>query len=319
MPLLRADPWNPEFGMGFQASPEEPTDARADPFVETSDWSTPLSPSADPAPTPLWFVDGVRRVDLRLLADEGDLRVPGLFGSFAVGAVRSEDRASFDEHRVSRAVVLGGGMVPERVEISTGGDVFRFEPATDPGTDADAPLLRLQHLMREAENALAANLVLNGAPLVIVDGPLRLGEESAGPVVGVIKRFVKRYLEPAYEGLLGKLGQGERTPLFALQDQAAKTRGYSWYTRLRNVASPWHDHAGIVRCEVRATLGTDAVVSMADLLTATLPRYAGRATDPRAPQNLAPVAALEGWLRHRMGHRGMVRRALLTFLASKED
>ena len=317
MPLLRADPWDPEFGMGFQAAAEEPSAARADPFVETEDWSTPLSPKQDPVTIPLWFVDGVRRVDLRLLAEEGDRRVPGLFGSYAVGAVRAEGRATFEDHRVGRAVVLGGGVFPDRVEIRAGHDVFGFEPATDPGADPEAPLLRLQHLMREAENALAARLALDGAPLVVIDGPLRLGEDSPGSVVGLIKRFVRRYLEPAYEALLGRLKQGERTPVFALQDQGGATRGYSWYARLRDASPPWHDQAGIVRCEVRANLGLKAVVRLADLLTAGLPRYAGRAADPRTPQNLAPIAALESWLRHRMGDRAMVRRALLAFLSAR--
>jgi hypothetical protein len=304
--------------MGFQPSSEETTAPRADPLVETKDWSTPLSPADGGDSGPLWFVDGVRRVDLRLLADEGDRQVAGLFGSYAVGAVRSEGRATFEDHRVCRTVVLGGGVVPDRVEVMTGRDVLQFEPATDPGTEPDAPLLRLQHLMRDAENALAARLALNGAPLVVVDGPLRLGENSDAPVIGIIKRFVQRYLEPAFEVLLSRLQQGQRTPVFALQDQAGETRGYSWYARLRDVAPPWHDHAGIIRCEARAHLGLPTVLRVADLLTAALPRYGGRATDPRAPQNLAPIAALEAWLRHRMGDRAMVRRALLGFLARRE-
>ncbi|HEX8100741.1 MAG TPA: hypothetical protein VF660_11145 [Actinomycetota bacterium] len=317
MPLLRADPWDPDFGMGFQAPVDEASAPRADPFVESPDWSTPLSPSDVPEPGELWFVDGVRRVDLRVLADEGERRVPGLFGSFAVGSVRSNGRATFEEHRICRAIVLGGGVVPDEVQARAGRDVFSFSPATEPGTDPDAPLLRLQHLMREAENALAAHLTLGGAPLVVVDGPLRLGEESGGRIVGVIKRFVRRYLEPEQEALLARLQAGQRTPVFALQDQAGATRGYSWYARLRNIAGPWHDHAGIVRCEARAGLGLDAVVGIADLLTVTLPRFAGRAADPRTPQNLAPIAALESWLRHRMGDRRIVRRALLTLLADE--
>jgi hypothetical protein len=317
MPLLRADPWDPEFGMGFQAATEEASASGADPFVETEDWSTPLSPADAAEITPLWFVDGVRRVDLRLVADEGERRVPGLFGSYAVGAVRAEGRATFADHRVCRAIVLGGGMVPDRVEVPAGGGVLGFEPATDPAVDPEAPLLRLQHLMREAENALAARVALDGAPLVVVDGPLRLGEDSPGPVVGIIKRFVRRYLEPAYEALLRRLEQGQRTPVFALQDQNGATRGYSWYARLRDVSAPWHDHAGIVRCEARTDLGLKAVIGIADRLTAGLPRYAGRAADPRAPQNLAPIGALESWLRHRMGDRGKVRRALLAFLSAR--
>jgi uncharacterized protein len=81
---------------------------------------------------------------------------------------------------------------------------------------------------------------------------------------------------------------------------------------------PWHDHAGIVRCEVRAGMRLDGAEVLADRVTALLPGYAGRPTDPRAPQNLAPVAGLEAWLRHRMGNRAMIRRSLLGWLAQRE-
>jgi len=88
MLVLRADPWAPDYGMGFEASQELPEETlpRADPFVETDDWSRPRTPVAG-RPETVWFVDGVRRIDLRLVADEGDRRGQGLFGSYAVGSV----------------------------------------------------------------------------------------------------------------------------------------------------------------------------------------------------------------------------------------
>jgi hypothetical protein len=318
MVVLRADPWSPEYGMGFEPAFEESPLPRADPTVETEDWSAPITPPPA-APRPLWFVDGVRRVDLRLLADEGDLRVPGLFGSYAVGAVRCDGRASFEAAWVSRAVVLGGGVVPQRAEVPCGSERLEFDPAVEAGVDPNRPLERLQGLMREAENALAARVVLDGAPLVVADGPLRLGEVGALPVVGVIKRFVRRYLGPEQESLLGRLGPGQRTPVFALQDQQAAVRGFSWYARLVELRPPWHDHTGLVRCEVRAAVGLDAALQLADHLSAVLPDYAGRPADPRTPQNLAPVAGLESWLRHRMGDRAMIRRALVAWLATEGE
>jgi hypothetical protein len=316
MVVLRADPWAPEYGMGFEPAFEESPLPRADHAVETEDWSAPIRPPV-PLPAPLWFVDGVRRVDLRVLADEAGRRVPGLFGTFAVGAVRCDGRASFEASRVCRAVIVGGGMVPDRAEIGCGSEVLQFEPAVEAGMDPNSPLERLQELMREAENALAARVVLDGAPLVVADGPLRLGQEGALPVVGVIKRFLRRYLGPDQESLLGRLGPAQRTPVFALQDQQGATRGFSWYSRLVELRAPWHDQTGLVRCEVRASMGLDAALRLADLLTAVLPAYAGRPADPRTPQNLVPVAGLETWLRHRMGDRGMIRRALVARLAAQ--
>jgi len=319
MLVLRADPWSAEFGMGYEAVAEETPLPASDPYVETTDWSRPLTPSVRRT-EPVWFVDGVRRVEVRVVADHDGRRVPGLFGSHGVGAVACDGAARFDEHRICRAVVLGCGVVPERAEISIGRASLVFEPTTEAGPAPNRPLIRLQELMRAEEDALTARLLLRGVGLVVVDGPLRLGGEPGhAPIVGVIKRFMRRYLEPEHESLLGRLGPGERTPLFGLMDQQAELRGYSWYTRLTDVRPPWHDHAGIVRCEVRAGVRLDGAVALAEQTTALLPAYAGRPTDPRTPQNLAPVAGLEGWLRHRMGDHAMIRRSILVYLSSKED
>ena len=56
---------------------------------------------------------------------------------------------------------------------------------------------------------------------------------------------------------------------------------------------------------------------LADRLTAALPSFVGRASDPRAPQNLAPIGALEGRLRHRMGDARFIRRAVLEWLVEQ--
>ena len=309
MIVLRADPWAPDYGMGFEARLDEPY-PEADAEVETSDWSAPIRPAAERS-AGVWFVDGVRRVDLRLLADDGDVRAPGLFGTFAVGSVRCDGRASFGEARVERRVITAGGIVPPASRVRAGAAVLRFEPECAASLDPDAPLERLQGLMRDAENQMAAHLVAEGAPLVVVDGPLRLGDPVEGPLVGAVKRFVRRYLEPARERLLGTLAPGERTPLFALLDKERKMRVYSWYSRVASLVGPWHDHAGVMRCEVRASVGFDGAVAMADRVSAMLPAFAGRPADPRTPQNLVPIAGLETWLRHRMGDARMVRRALL--------
>jgi hypothetical protein len=302
-----------EYGMGFQAALEEPAH-RADPFVETSDWSRPVRPRIE-GPRTVWFVDGVRRVDVRLIVENDTRRVPGLFGSYAVGAVRCNTRAEFGPHDVVRAIVTGGGLRPERIEVPCGAERLEFEAAVSNEDRPDAPLVRLQDLMREREAALAAEVAGGGTELVLVDGPLSLRDPTRAPVVGVVKRFARRYLEDEQERLLSALQEGERTPVFGLElpDQALER--YAWYSRLVPLRSPWHDHAGIVRCEVPAGIGVDTALRLADFVTALLPRFAGRPSDPRAPQNLAPVGGLETWLRHRMGHAGIVRRAVLEWLS----
>lgn len=318
MVVLRADPWSPDYGMGFQAAGEEAPLPRVDHRVETEDWSVPRSPSGvEPCPT--WFVDGVRRVELRLVADDDGRRCAGLFGSYAVGTVRCDGRATFGDHRVGRAIVLAGGVMPPRIELAVGKTVLAFEAATDPGTEPDRPLWRLQQIMRGAEAALAARVAVEEGCIVLADGPLTFLDPTAAPVIGVVKRYARHYLGPEQESLLARLGSGQRTPLFAVGDDAQPVQRYAWYARLVRAGPPWHDHAGIVRCEVRAEVGREEAVALADRVTSVLPGFAGRPADPRTPQNLVPVAALEGWLRHRMGNRAMVRRALLRWLADEEE
>ena len=313
MVVLRADPWMPEFGMGFEVHVEEPP-AEVDPEVETADWSQPIRPP-EPTPTSVVFVDGVRRAELRLLADEGGRQSRGLFGSYAVGAVRCNAKASFLEANVCRHVVVGGGLVMDQVDVAVARTKLRYLPASTPGPDPDAPLLKLQDLMRDGEANMAARLTGHG-DLVLMDGPLPFkGAATDAEVVGMIKRFARRYLGPEHESLLGRLGAGERTPLFALAGADEPRRRFAWYSRLVPLRLPWHDHAGLVRCEVAAGVGVDRAVALAGTVSALLPRFAGRPWDPRTPQNVVPVAGLETWLRHRMGHAGLVRRALLHHLS----
>ena len=98
MVVLRADPWMPDYGMGFEVAADEPSGA-VDPFVETEDWTT--GRSGAPRAGALVFVDGVRRVELRVLATHGARRAAGLFGSYAVGSVWSNGEAHFGESRGS--------------------------------------------------------------------------------------------------------------------------------------------------------------------------------------------------------------------------
>jgi hypothetical protein len=60
-----------------------------------------------------------------------------------------------------------------------------------------------------------------------------------------------------------------------------------------------------------ATIGIERAVSLADLTTQHLPRFASSPIwDSRAPQNLYPFAALEQRLRHELGDHNWIRRAI---------
>jgi hypothetical protein len=301
--------------MGFEAALDEPP-ARAEPFVETEDWSRPIAPVAA-SDGPLWFVDGVRRVEQRLIASDGERRGHALFGTFAVGTVRSDGTASFGDHVVRRALVMGSGLERDRVTVELGGCELSYEPVSDPGTEPDDPLHRLQKEMQRTETEVAIGVAADEGALVLADGRWTSQQPTPSPVVGVVKRWSRAYLVPDQEALVARLGSGERTPLFGLAKPDEPLGRYAWYARLCSVRPEWHDHAGVVRCEVRAGVGLEEARVLADRVTALLPRFAGRPTDPRYPQNLAPVSGLEGWLQHRMGHRGLIRRALTVWLSTQ--
>jgi hypothetical protein len=307
----------PDYGMGFEIAIDEPPSS-VDPFIETHDWSRPRPKALDGRPMPLWFVDGVRRAEISLMADQDGSRAVGLFGTYAVGSVRCDGRADFADNVVGRAVVLGGGLLPPPIEVRCGRGQLEFEPASEPGSEPDRPIWGLQKLMREAEAALAASLAGHEDALVLCDGPLSFLDLARCPIVGIVKRFARVYLEPEQGALLPQLGPAERTPLFAIGDESDRVRKYAWYLRLSPLRAPWHDHAGLVRCEVLAAIGPHQAMEVADRVANILPSFAGRAGDPRTPQNLAPIAALETWLRHRMGDSLLIRRALLNYLCASE-
>jgi uncharacterized protein len=315
--VLRADPWTPDHGMGFEAVLDEPP-ARAEPFVETEDWDHPIAPEAGPD-GPVWFVDGVRRVEQRLVASEDGRRGHALFGTYAAGTVRSDGRAAFGRHVVRRSLVLGSGLERDDVRVRAGASELVYRSVSDPGSEPDDPLHRLQKQMQATESELAIEAAAQDGELVLADGRWTSQQPTASPVVGVVKRWSRAYLVPEQEALVARLDAGQRTPLFGLARPDEPLGRFAWYARLCSVRPEWHDHAGVVRCEVRVGVGLEQARVLADRVTALLPRFAGRPSDPRFPQNLAPVGALESWLQHRMGHRGLIRRALVQWLTGQGD
>ena len=159
--------------------------------------------------------------------------------------------------------------------------------------------------MREEEGRLAEDLCEAGY-LVVVDGPLNFVRSRDLPVVGYVKTHYRALLPPEHHARIPELQAGERCSLFRLgQDR------YSCYLRLAapgETSSPWY---GIVRLEMPQSPGLAAAIAVADSVAATVPPYAGVShRDPRAPQNLQPIGALERHIRHLLGHAGLATRAV---------
>jgi hypothetical protein len=301
MARIFVEGWSPEYGSPLDTAELEPAEGSVDDTVESGPWVA--HDGRDDGADPVVFVDGVRRIDARLTIDDPTAGpIPGICGTFAVGGVRwrrRDVRSEVEDVRLERWAVVACG----RAELFPAIDLQPpYETIAIAAREGDALVHALQTKMREAEGALAAEL--SGGAFVLADGPLNpLGPHE---VVGVVKSHRVTYLATERNALVATLRCGQRTPLFAIKDFGR----YSWYVRLADVDGG-HSWSGIVRCEASAHLPLDRVVTIADRTAALLPLVASAPhLDPRAPQNLVPVGALERQLRHRMGDVGLVYRAL---------
>ena len=303
---LRLDPWSAEYDASIQLlEDEEPTaSVRCD--VETPVWAA-LRPQVPPA-SPLAFVDGVRRIEHRLVVEQDGRPYFGLLGSFGVGAVLADGEAHVARADVHRIASVGGGLLlPEPFVATLGLEPLVFVPETSPENTPLAPVQGLQTAMRRTEAILAEELAAAGHP-VLLDGPLAFLPHE-GPVVGFVKKLLRAYLPAPETTLLHALEVGERTPLFLIED--ARYPRYSWYTRLARGRAIQSALAGIVRLETGSRRGLPAAQALADSVTAALPPLASTPRhDPRAPQNLHPIGGLESRLRHLLGDCHLIRRAV---------
>jgi hypothetical protein len=304
--------WAPDYGPSVDAAALAGSDADVDLGVERDPaaWA-PVRPRASAAPAAcVLFVDGVQRIDARIWitgdrpADQtGEQTRQGVCASWAAGVVRCDDRARVVTTEVRRGVLCPGAPVDP---IATRHGDYRPHPVPDTGGEPIAQALG--RARGDLEARVAVEAMRSGecmAELLVVDGPLGDRRHIPG-AVGYIKTHHVSYLPSALQPVATGLGVGDRTPLFAVGGRRFR---YSWYLRLPGAAThPWW---GIVRCEASGDLIRAEAVQLADRVTTTLPRFASQPhNDPRAPQNLHPIAGLERELRRRLGDPAFMDRAL---------
>jgi hypothetical protein len=314
-PRFRLDPFAADYDAAIQLNEADEPTAPVDVTVERADWQ-PVSPEGAGEPVvPVFFVDGVRRVEHRLLVESDEGTLFGLLGSFGVGATHVERRRARVSHEaIGRLCVVGGGsrVPPVTAPVAGGPSSLTFEPRPVPENTPVAPLDGLQTAMREGEARLAEQLARR-ADMVVLDGPLTFLGATTAPVVGLVKRLVRPYLAAPEAGILRRLRVGERTPIFLIQDRRAPR--YSWYERLAHGRSIQSALTGIIRLEASGALALEHVRALADAAARVLPRLASDAAhDPRAPSNLVPVGGLEQRLRRLLGDPALIRRAIEAWL-----
>ena len=208
------------------------------------------------------------------------------------GAVRCERTAVVETIEVGRGVFAP---FRELADVVTRHGTFTVCRTKD--VSPEALNYAMHERMTECEVRIAERARDAGSELIVVDGPLRKSQHIED-AVGLVKTHHVRYLPTHLNPVVGALTAGERTPVFRID--ARPFSRHTWYTRLPGPSGgPW---AGIVRCEAAGTLPVARVTALADTVTVALPRFVSVPhKDPRAPQNLAPIGALERLLRHRLG------------------
>lgn len=296
------DAWDPQYGAAMAPVLDEST-GKVDLGVEVDPAAWVPIGSAAAAATDVLFVDGVRRVDARVWSIGPELTQPALAVSVAAGAVRCNGAAEIVEAQVRRMLVGRAGLEPIH------GPGLTWEPLASADDDEATMIGVVQAEMGRLEVDIAASLP--PAQLTVLDGPLG-GHARVDGAVGYVKSHRVAYLPTSVEGLVRRLGPGERTPLFVLETN--RTR-YSWYLRLPGGSGhPW---SGVVRLEAPSTVTLDQARGLADLVGATLPRFSSPPhRDARAPVNLLPIAGLEDHLHHLLGDRHFLHRRLLQAVAA---
>jgi hypothetical protein len=308
------DGWNPAYGTSFEQAetgdgPTAESSAQVDTEVEmpAATWRPLAAPPTLRPPPVVLLVDGVRRIDASLWSRESDgASYPGIAASYAAGVVRCDLRRGAAElvaRRVDRGLFTASQEAPD---LPAGTTLYRVHRV---GTSDVAKLSQtVQGPLTELEvqvSAEARSASMADDDLLVVDGPLRR-RRNLPRTLGYVKTQQGKYLSAQLSAVVTALLPGQRCPVFRV---GTAWGGYSWYLRLPGPAgAPW---AGIVRIECSTELTPAEAVELADLSLVTLPRFASNPyKDPRAPQNLIPIAGLERRLRGLLGDARLLHRAL---------
>jgi hypothetical protein len=315
MTRMFVDAWDPSYGSSLEGGdtsdgPAAASTAQVDTDVEVpaERWAPIDAVPGVRCPDVVMLVDGVRRNDAGLwTAEEDGASYAGLAASYAAGVVRCDLRRGVAElagARVARGLftaspsardVVAGSVRYEVRRVSGTGEASKLPAAVQ------APLTALEIDV----SAAARDVGSDGADLLVVDGPLR-NRRQLPRTIGFVKTQQKQYLPASLTPVVTGLRPAQRTPVFAL---GTVWGGWSWYLRLPGATgAPW---AGIVRIECSPDLSAEQAIELAHLSVATLPRFASSSyKDPRAPQNLVPIAGLERRLRGLLGDARVLHRAL---------
>ncbi len=328
---LRLDPWGIDYDTAFHAENEEATRVNVKIKLEYETWQAVTPKNEALSYSSILFIDGSRRTEARVLLEDDSKQVAfGAVGTYGIGAVdcctKHTRQARFVDlenevgvSAINRLCTLSGGYdapsfdIPSKLGQRLGDLSYRVESTEE--KDPEAVLRKLQFEMLVAERKLASRL-LDAFPegLIVSDGPR--------PKIGFHERLVG-YLKTMYVLPLGEdelkvvreLEEGQRSPLYLVENNDKSQQLFECFLRLRD-PRPWlYSFAGMVRLQLAAgnkpEERLESAVMQADALCVLLPKFATKQhQDPRAPQQLLPIRALETELRRKMGNPQIIRRRL---------
>ena len=338
---LRLDPWATEYDTAFHVEEtEEVSRASIKTHLELETWQT-INPREETLEfDSLIFIDGSRRTEARVLLEDDLKQVAfGAVGTFGIGAVNCCPKHSREARFIDLDVEASFTSINRICTLSGGHDAPSFDIVSDlsqklgslhyvvestPEKDADAVLRRLQFKMLEAERLLASKLTsVFPDALVISDGPRpKMGLNPN--VVGYLKTMHVLALGEEELKVVRDLDEGQRSPLYLVENNDKSQQLFEFFLRLRD-PRPWlYSFAGMVRLQISAGSKPEErledAIRLANWLSILLPRFATKQhQDPRAPQQLLPVRALEAELRRKMGHSQIVRRRLTEYFSLSAD
>lgn len=314
---ITLDPWGGDYGNQISSPQVADDSAQVPPVlgeqVEPGPWC-PKEPLIQKDPVLTAVIDGVMRVDAPAIITDEQNQYLAIFGSYAAGAVVIDQSVRITDENLDRLFVVGGNKSGGDVTVSSGrgGKIpMLYRSVSVAEANPESLRERLMTEMRQAEIDLARKLS-GDERLIIADGNLTfLGESSS--VVGVIKTIRRMYLAPEEAKILKLLEPGERTPLFQFSG-SSKRKSFEVFTCYLRLVKPRpieHPFTGLVRMEVKVSLGIENATALLDQAARVVTALASRAPkDPRAPQNLIPIGGLERRLRHRLGDPRLVRRCI---------
>lgn len=270
------------------------------------DWAPIDPPSTTPAPPRVLVVDGVRRLDARvdIAVDERSPQA-GLCASYAAGVVVCNLAEKTPAARLDTSLIERGLFSQEPGAGMHAGRLAHYVPRRVVATDPADLINAVQDRLTALEATVSMQAEPGESDLLVLDGALR-GRAHIPGAVGYIKSHQRSYLPDELHSVVGGLSAGQRTPVFGL---TTTWKRHSWYLRLPGGGDgAW---AGIARLEASADLTVSAVTALADASARVLPRLASAPhKDPRAPQNLTPIAGLERALRMKLGDPALLLRRL---------